>query len=64
MSKQPRNIAWRLSEMFVTSKLTILTILVMTIFGAVAIYLTAGGKPADHRAFGPDNGAIAWSVQP
>lgn len=40
MSKQPRNIAWRLSEMFVTSKLTILTILALTIFGAVAIYLT------------------------
>lgn len=40
MSEQPRNIAWRLSEMFVTSKLTVLIILAMTIFGAVAIYLT------------------------
>jgi len=40
MTKPSRNIAWRLSEMFVTSKLTILTILALTLFGSVAIYLT------------------------
>lgn len=40
MSEQPRNIAWRLSEIFVTSKLTVLTMLAIAIFGAVAIYMT------------------------
>ena len=40
MSEPKRNIAWRLSEMFVTSRLTILTILALTFLGAIAIYLT------------------------
>ena len=40
MTKQPRNIAWILSEMFITSKLTILTILGLSLFGSIAIYLT------------------------
>ena len=40
MSEPKRNIAWRLSEIFVTSRLTILTILALTFFGSIAIYLT------------------------
>jgi multidrug efflux pump subunit AcrB len=40
MSQPSQNLAGRLAEMFVTSKLTILTILTVFIFGAVAILLT------------------------
>lgn len=40
MTKQSHNIAWILSEMFVTSKLTVLTILALTLFGSAAIFLT------------------------
>jgi len=40
MSERPKNIAYRLADMFITSKLTILTIIAVTIFGLIAIYLT------------------------
>ena len=40
MDKQPRNLAYRLTNLFVTSKLTILFILVVSIFGLIAVALT------------------------
>ena len=40
MNDQPRNLAYRLSEIFVTSKLTILTILAVSIFGVIAVFIT------------------------
>jgi multidrug efflux pump subunit AcrB len=40
MNDKSHNLAYRLSEMFVTSKLTILTILAVSIFGIIAIFLT------------------------
>lgn len=40
MNDHSQNLAYRLSDMFVTSKLTILTILAVSIFGVIAIFLT------------------------
>lgn len=40
MNDQPSNLAYRLSELFVTSKLTILTIIAVSIFGMIAVVLT------------------------
>ena len=40
MNEQPHNLAYRLSHMFITSKLTVLTIMAVTVFGLIAILLT------------------------
>ena len=40
MNKQPRNLAYMLSEMFVTSKLTILSVIAVSTFGIIAVFLT------------------------